>query len=102
VFHNAGIERDEVTPDDAEAAVRLPRDLGDGLRLRSARLEDGGGLADFNAAMLADVDVSGPALWDWTRDLFELAHPTFRPERDVTVVEDTATGRIVSALFLIP
>jgi hypothetical protein len=102
VFHNAGIERDEVTPNDAEGAVRLPRDLGDGLLLRSARLEDGGELADFNAAMLADVDVPGPALWDWTRDLFELPHPTFRPERDITVVEDTATGRIVSALFLIP
>jgi hypothetical protein len=26
----------------------------------------------------------------------------FRAERDVTVVENTATGRIVSALFLIP
>ena len=31
-----------------------------------------------------------------------MAHPTFEPERDVTVVEDTTTGRIVSALFLIP
>ena len=65
MFHNAGIERDEVTPNDAEGAVRLPRDLGDGLLLRSARLEDGGELADFNAAMLADVDVPGAALWDW-------------------------------------
>ena len=39
---------------------------------------------------------------DWTLDLFDQPHPTFEPERDVAVVEDTTTERIVSALFLIP
>jgi hypothetical protein len=102
VFHNAGIERDEGTSKSADEMAGLPRHLGDGLLLRSAGRGDGGELADFNAAMHADVDLPGPALWEWTRDLFELPHPTFRPERDVTVVEDTVTGRIVSALFLIP
>ena len=52
--------------------------------------------------MHADASLSGSTLAEWTRDLFETPHPTFRVERDVTVVEDTASGRIVSALFLIP
>ena len=59
-------------------------------------------LVDFNATMHADASLPGSTLAEWTRDLFETPHPTFRVERDVTVVEDTASGRIVSALFLIP
>jgi hypothetical protein len=59
-------------------------------------------LVEFNATMHADGNPRAEALADWTRDLFDLAHPTFRPARDVTVVEDTASGRIVSSLFLIP
>ena len=78
------------------------RDLGDGLILRSARLGDGADLVEFNATMHADDDLPAAPLADWTRDLFDTPHPTFSPERDVTVVEDTGTGRIVSALFLIP
>lgn len=70
--------------------------------LRSARQGDGAELADFNGTMHADVGLPGSTLVAWTHDLFESPHPTFRAERDVTVVEDTATGRIVSALFLIP
>jgi hypothetical protein len=78
----------------------LRRDLGDGLILRSARREDGSELAEFNAAMHGDPQTPGSTLADWTLDLFETPHPTFRVERDVTVVEDA--GRIVSAVFLIP
>lgn len=78
------------------------RNLGDGLMLRLARHGDGDELADFNGAMHADVGLPASTLAAWTHDLFESPHPTFRAERDVTVVEDTATGRIVSALFLIP
>ncbi len=77
-------------------------DLGDGLVLRTARLADHRELAEFNATMHADASLPGSTLAIWTDDLFEVAHPTFEPERDVTVVEDTTTGRIVSALFLIP
>src|SRR5512134_3405601 len=83
-------------------ASSLPRELGDGLVLRSARLDDAAELIEFNGAMHADEGLPASMLEEWTRDLFELTHPTFRPDRDVTVVEDTATGRIVSALFLIP
>ena len=80
----------------------LRRDLGGGLVLRSGRLDDCAELVDFNATMHADDDLPASTLADWTRDLFDSLHPTFRADRDVTVVEDTATGRIVSALFLIP
>ena len=82
--------------------VNLRRELGDGLILRSARAEDGVELAEFNATMHGDDSTPGSLLADWTRDLFETPHPTFQVERDVTVVEDTASGRIVSAMFLIP
>jgi hypothetical protein len=78
------------------------RDLGDGLTLRSARPEDAAELAEFNGAMHGDEHSPPVVLAEWTRDLFETPHPTFRADRDVTVVEDTAAGRIVSALFLIP
>lgn len=79
-------------------AVR--RDLGGGLTLWSARQEDGPELAEFNATMHIDSERAPSLLAEWTLDLFETPHPTFRAERDVTVVEDS--GRIVSALFLIP
>jgi GNAT superfamily N-acetyltransferase len=80
----------------------LRRDLGNGLTLRSAHHDDGAELVEFNATMHADARTPGSMLADWTLDLFETPHPTFRVERDVTVVEDSASGRIVSALFLIP
>jgi Acetyltransferase (GNAT) domain len=75
--------------------------LGDGLLLRAARRADAEELAEFNGRMHAD-GVSGEAIADWTLDLMQAGHPTFRGDRDVTVVEDTASGRIVSALMLIP
>ncbi len=87
---------------DAAPTGALPRTLGDGLILRSARLEDADELVEFNATMHGDGSTPRLALADWTRDLFETPHPTFQVERDVTVVEDTASGRIVSAIFLIP
>jgi hypothetical protein len=68
--------------------------------LRFASPADVDELVDFNAAVLGDDDAPRSLIADWTRDLFDLPHPTFRVD-DVTVVEDTATGRIVSALFLI-
>ena len=80
----------------------LRRDLGGGLLLRSARPADRTELVDFNATMHADVGLSGSDLAEWTQDLLDGRPPTFRAERDVTVVEDTATNRIVSAIFLIP
>jgi hypothetical protein len=79
-----------------------PRDLGDGLTLRRACAADRAELVEFNATMHADADSRGEALAEWTHDLFDLPHPAFRLERDVTLVEDTASGRIASALFLVP
>ncbi len=78
------------------------RDLGDGLVLRPARAADAAELADLQGTEQFEPEVFSEPVAQWTRDLFELPHPTFRPERDVTVVEDTATGRLVSSVVLLP
>ena len=84
-------------------SVRLePRALGDGLVLRMARRSDRDELAELNGAVQADVDVPAEEVAEWTLDLFENPPPGFRAEEDVTVVEDTANGRIVSTMCLIP
>ena len=74
--------------------VTTPRDLGDGLVLRTVRQEDLEELAEFNGVMLADDDHPDAGLRDWTRDLFDGRHQRFRVEQDATVVEATATGRV--------
>jgi GNAT superfamily N-acetyltransferase len=76
--------------------------LGGGLLLRAAQPADAEELAEFNGQMHADAVVSAQAIADWTLDLMQAGHPTFDADRDVTVVEDTTSGRIVSALMLIP
>jgi len=78
------------------------RPLGDGLLLRTATPADAEELADFNATQQADDDLPGERVHEWTLELFENPPPRFRAEDDVTVVEDTATGRIVSTVLLIP
>jgi GNAT superfamily N-acetyltransferase len=79
------------------------KELGDGLVLRAARPDDAEQLVALNGEMHAEPGTTGPdeAIIDWTRDLFDLSHPTFRVD-DTTVVEDTTTGRIVSTVFTIP
>jgi Acetyltransferase (GNAT) domain len=81
----------------------LPIDLGDGLVLRHARAEDAVPLADFNAMIQSDEGPEKPdeRVWAWTYDLMAKPHPTFRPE-NCTIVEETATGKIVSTMNLIP
>lgn len=79
------------------------RDLGEGLILRHASKRDATSLADFNSHIQSD---DGPQKPDvrvaaWTRDLLVRPHPTLVP-RDFTIVEETATGRIVSSMNLIP
>lgn len=79
----------------------VPRDLGDGLLLRSANSGDAEALAEFNAM----VHGGPPEIPDvqaaiWTRDLLRGDHPTSHVE-DFTVVEERATGRIVSSCLLI-
>ena len=78
------------------------RDLGDGLILRRSSAADADVLADFCSRIHSDAGFDQPDLYiaAWTRDLLTRPHPTFSPD-DFTVVEETATGRIVSTLNLI-
>jgi GNAT superfamily N-acetyltransferase len=59
-------------------------------------------LAEFNAAIHTN-DPAQPdqAAASWTRDLLTRPHPTFRADL-FTVVDEAASGRIVSSLNLIP
>jgi hypothetical protein len=77
-------------------------DLGAGLVLRRSTPADAGRLAEFNARIHNDGRPDHPDehIAEWTRDLMERPHPTFDPG-DFTLVEDNATGRIVSAANLI-
>src|SRR5574341_623174 len=78
------------------------RNLGDGLVLRRSSPQDAPQLAEFNARIHSDNGPDQPdqGVAAWTRDLLEHPHPTFSPD-DFTIVEDTASGKIVSALNLI-
>lgn len=81
----------------------LIRDLGDGLILRHGSPADADALADINSRMHS---MDGPEKPDkevaaWIRDLVTKPHPTLVPG-DFTLVEEKATGRIVSTLCLIP
>ena len=79
----------------------IPRDLGDGLLLRRATPADGDALAAFNADLHHPPGAEpNAAIGAWTRDLLDGRHPTTGPG-DFTIVEDTATGTIVSSLCLI-
>ncbi|MCB0103826.1 MAG: GNAT family N-acetyltransferase [Anaerolineales bacterium] len=79
------------------------RDLGGGLILRRASKADADALAEINSRMHSDDGPDKPNLGiaEWIRDLVTKPHPTMEPG-DFTVVEETATGRIVSTLCLIP
>ncbi|HRJ55603.1 MAG TPA: GNAT family N-acetyltransferase [Anaerolineales bacterium] len=79
------------------------RDLGDGLILRRASVEDADALATMNSIMHSDDGPEKPneRIGAWTRDLIAKPHPTLAVN-DFTIVEESATGRIVSTLCLIP
>lgn len=76
------------------------RDLGDGLILRRSTSDDAEALVEFNSAIHSDDEQDGRCLASWTRDLLSGSHPTFRPD-DFTIVEESATRRIVSTMNLI-
>ncbi len=83
----------------------LPRPLGDDLILRRSTAADADRLGAFNEWIhTADDDpediLPNERLSAWTRDLLRGDHPTFGVD-DFTIVEDTRTGKIVSALNLI-
>ena len=79
------------------------RDLGNGLILRRGSKRDASALAAFNARIHSDNGPDQPdqRIAAWTRDLLAKPHPTLTPA-DFTIVEETATRRIVSSLNLIP
>jgi hypothetical protein len=82
---------------------QIIRDLGDGLILRRSSGADGEKLATFNGDLHREPGAEGSeeGVAAWTRDLMSGEHPTFDP-CDFTIVEDAASGAIVSALCLIP
>jgi GNAT superfamily N-acetyltransferase len=82
---------------------RIIRDLGNGLILRHGSPQDGEALALFNGEQLGDEGLAsrdGQGLAAMTRDLFTRPHVSLTPEH-FTIVEETARGRIVSAMCLI-
>jgi hypothetical protein len=80
----------------------LPRDLDGGLRLRRSTPADADALTDFNSRIHSDdgFDVPDARLGAWTRDLLTRPHPTFHSD-DFTIVEEAATGKIISSMNLI-
>ena len=77
------------------------KDLGAGLILRRSSPADADALAEFCGLIHSEVPgKSDDIIASWTRDLLTRPHPTFHAD-DFTVVEETATGRIVSTLNLI-
>ena len=76
------------------------RDLGDGLILRRATVDDTDQLAELISNNGGDLHESRPSVATWTRDLMAGNLPGFSPG-DFTVVQDTRTGRVVSTLNLI-
>jgi hypothetical protein len=78
----------------------ISRELGDGLILRRSTPADADALAEFNRAIHTDNDPDGQCISAWTHDLLTLPHPTFHPD-DFTIVEEIATGRIISTMNLI-
>ena len=84
------------------SVLELPRDLGNGLILRRSARADAEPLADFYKMVMREPPATEPdeLVAGWARDLLSGSHPTFGSS-DFTIVEEAATGRIVSAMNLI-
>jgi hypothetical protein len=83
---------------------KIIRDLGDGLILRHAVPSDGDALALFYGDHLSEGGLAsrdGQRLVAMTRDVFTRPHVSLTPN-DFTIVEETVSGQIVSAMCLIP
>jgi hypothetical protein len=77
------------------------RDLGNGLIMRRSTSEDADALAEFNGKIHGENELDTQRVAAWTHDLLARPHPTLRPD-DFTIIEETASGRIVSTMNLIP
>ena len=77
------------------------KELGAGLILRRSSPEDAEALSAFCGEIHSEQpDKRDEQVVAWTRDLLTRPHPRFHPD-DFTIVEEAATGRIVSTLNLI-
>lgn len=78
------------------------RELSDGLIQRRATCEDAERLAAFAGDVFRHpgTGLPDPREAAWARDMASGGHPTFRPD-DFTLVEERASGRIVSVMCLI-
>ncbi len=81
-------------------SIKSGVDLGEGLRMRRSTPADAGRLSAFNARIHGEDPRDAAGVAAWTRDLLEVAHPTFKAD-DFLIVENTQTGEIVSSLNLI-
>ena len=77
------------------------RDLGNGLIMRRSTPQDVDALAEFNGKIHGVNELDTERVATWTHDLLASPHPTLRPD-DFTIIEETAAGRIVSSMNLIP
>ncbi|HUP28056.1 MAG TPA: GNAT family N-acetyltransferase [Chloroflexia bacterium] len=85
-----------------DQAGEIIRDLGGGLVLRRAGAGDIDAVASFNSVIHKDPGQEEPdePTAAWTRDLMIGTHPTTSAS-DFLVVEDSASGAVVSSLNLI-
>ncbi len=74
--------------------------FADGLVMRRATLDDVDRLAEFNGEIHGDNPADARAVASWVRDLLIGPHPTFQTG-DFLIVEDPASGKIVSSLCTI-
>jgi hypothetical protein len=84
-----------------QTAQPIIKELGAGLILRRSSSADADALSEFCGFVHSDTPGQREEqVYAWTRDLLTRPHPRFRPD-DFTVIEETATGRIVSTMNLI-
>ena len=77
-----------------------PCHLGDSLLLRFAAVDDIEPLAQFNGRIHTNEGFN-EFVAQWTREFTSPSHPSCGPD-NVTVVEDSRSGQIVSTMCLIP
>ena len=77
------------------------RSLGNGLILRRSSPADAAALGEFNARIHGSPEKPDRRVAAWTEDLLRGDHPTMGAD-DFTIVEDSASGKIVSSMNLIP
>jgi hypothetical protein len=69
--------------------------------MRRSTPADADTLSEFNGRIHGENEADTQRVAAWTHDLLARPHPTMKPE-DFTVVEEIATGRIISSMNLIP